>query len=63
LLDGELVVELKCVERPSPIHQRQLLTYLRLVNLPFGLVINFGLDTLTAGLDRVVNFQCSRQPG
>lgn len=63
LLDRELVVELKCVERPSPIHQRQLLTYLRLMNLPFGLLINFGLDTLVAGLDRVVNFSCSREQG
>jgi GxxExxY protein len=63
LLNGELVVELKCVERPSPIHQRQLLTYLRLMNLPFGLLINFGLDTLTAGLDRVINFSCSHRQG
>lgn len=62
LIDRELVVELKCVERPSPIHQRQLLTYLRLMDLPFGLLINFGLDTLVAGLDRVVNYSSSRQP-
>ncbi|MCO4101415.1 GxxExxY protein [Gemmatimonas sp.] len=61
LLDRALVIELKCVERPSPIHQRQLLTYLRLMDLPFGLLINFGLDTLLAGLDRVVNYSCSRQ--
>lgn len=59
LVNSELVIEIKSVERPSPIHQRQLLTYLRLMNLPLGLLINFGLDTLTAGLDRVVNFTCN----
>lgn len=58
LVEKELVIEIKSVERPSPIHQRQLLTYLRLMNLPLGLLINFGMDTLTARLDRVTNFDC-----
>jgi GxxExxY protein len=61
LVEKELVVEVKSVERPSPVHQRQLLTYLRLMNLPLGLLLNFGMDTLTAGLDRVTNFECRPQ--
>lgn len=56
LVEQQLVVELKSTERPSPVHQRQLLTYLKLMNLPLGLVINFGLATLSAGIDRVANF-------
>ena len=58
LVERKLIIELKSVERPAPVHQRQLLTYLRLMNLPLGLLINFGLDTLAAGIDRVVNFSC-----
>jgi len=59
LVERKLIIEIKSVERPAPVHQRQLLTYLRLINLPLGLLINFGLDTLAAGIDRVVNFSCS----
>ncbi len=59
LVERKLIIEIKSVERPAPVHQRQLLTYLRLMNLPLGLLINFGLDTLAAGIDRVVNFSCS----
>lgn len=56
LVERELVVELKSTERPSPVYQRQLLTYLKLMHLPLGLVINFGMVTLSAGIDRVANF-------
>jgi iron complex transport system substrate-binding protein len=55
LVDGQLIVELKSVEAIHPVHPKQLLTYLRLMNLPLGLLINFGAPLLKAGLKRVVN--------
>ena len=55
LVDSRLVVELKSVERLQPVHSKQLLTYLRLMKLPVGLLVNFGCDTLKEGIKRVVN--------
>jgi iron complex transport system substrate-binding protein len=55
LVEGCLVVELKSVEMLSPVHPKQLLTYLRLMNLPLGLLINFGAPTFKAGIKRVAN--------
>jgi GxxExxY protein len=55
LLDCQLIVELKSVEQMHPVHPKQLLTYLRLMNLPLGLLINFGAPLLKDGLQRVVN--------
>jgi GxxExxY protein len=55
LIDNRLIVELKSVERLNPAHSKQVLTYLRLTNLPLGLLINFGGATLKEGLRRIVN--------
>lgn len=55
LVDNRVIVELKSVEQLAPIHSKQLLTYLRLLRLPVGLLINFGAPTLKAGLRRIVN--------
>jgi iron complex transport system substrate-binding protein len=55
LVEGRVVVELKSVEKVAPVHSKQLLTYLRLMNLPIGLLINFGAATLKEGLHRIVN--------
>jgi GxxExxY protein len=55
LVDDQLIVELKSVENIHPVHPKQLLTYLRLMNLPLGLLINFGAPLLKDGLKRVVN--------
>lgn len=55
LVDGQLIVELKSVENIHPVHPKQLLTYLRLMDLPLGLLINFGAPLLKDGLKRVVN--------
>ena len=46
---------LKSVEKLSSLFSKQLLTYLRLMNLPVGLSINFGGETLKEGLRRIVN--------
>jgi iron complex transport system substrate-binding protein len=55
LVDGQLIVELKSVETIHPVHPKQLLTYLRLMGLPLGLLINFGAPLLKDGLKRIVN--------
>jgi len=55
LVDGRVIVELKSVEKLSAVHGKQVLTYLRLMNLPVGLLINFGAAMLKEGLHRVVN--------
>lgn len=55
LVEGKLLVELKAVEKLAPIHARQTLTYLRLLNQPLGLLINFGGITLKEGLKRILN--------
>ena len=55
LIEGRLVVELKSVARLAPVHGKQVLTYLRLANLPLGLLMNFGQPTFKDGLKRIVN--------
>jgi GxxExxY protein len=55
LVDGRLIVEVKSIERLAPVHAKQLLTYLRLLKQPVGLLINFGGATLKEGVRRMVN--------
>lgn len=62
LVEGRIVIELKSVEQILPVHTKQLLTYLRVLGLPVGLLINFGTATLKAGLRRVVNNYSPPEP-
>ena len=55
LVERRLIVELKSIDRLQPVHSKQLLTYLRLMKLPVGLLINFGCETLKEGIKRIVN--------
>jgi iron complex transport system substrate-binding protein len=55
LVERTVAVEIKSVEQLKPVHKAQLLTYLRLLDLPVGLLINFGGRALKDGLVRVVN--------
>lgn len=55
VVENTLIIELKSVESLNPLHGKQLLTYLRLMNLPLGLLINFGASTFKEGIKRVVN--------
>ncbi|MBL8854296.1 MAG: GxxExxY protein [Planctomycetaceae bacterium] len=55
LVEGCVVVELKSVEKLAPVHAKQTLTYIRLMRLQVGLLINFGGETLKEGLKRIVN--------
>ena len=55
VVEGSLLVELKSVEGHAPVHAKQVLTYLRLMNLPLGLLINFGMATFKEGVRRLGN--------
>ncbi|MBO0749555.1 MAG: GxxExxY protein [Porphyrobacter sp.] len=55
LVERTLVIELKSTERDSALYPKQLLTYLRIMNLPLGLLMNFGQETFKQGIQRVVN--------
>lgn len=55
LVEGDLLVELKSVENIAAVHGKQVLTYLRLLNLPVGLLMNFGASTFKDGIKRIVN--------
>ena len=55
LVEDSVVVELKCVEVINPIHQAQLLSYLKLSGKHVGLLINFHVAHLRDGIKRLVN--------
>jgi GxxExxY protein len=55
-VENTVVVELKAVDKVAPVHVKQVLTYLRLLDLPVGLLINFGADRMKDGLQRITNF-------
>jgi GxxExxY protein len=55
LVENKIIVELKSVEKMLPIHEAQLLTYLKLSKLKLGLLINFNVDLIKNGIKRMVN--------
>lgn len=55
LVEDEVIVELKSVERVEKIHKMQLRSYLRLSGLKVGLLINFNVEVLVKGVSRIVN--------
>lgn len=55
LVAESIVVELKSIDKLSPIHEAQLLSYLKLSNLQVGLLINFNVIHLKDGIKRLVN--------
>ncbi|MEE4255364.1 MAG: GxxExxY protein [Desulfuromusa sp.] len=54
-ISKQIIVEVKSVEKLNPVFNAQLLTYLRLMNIPLGLIINFGEKYIKNGFHRVVN--------
>lgn len=62
LVEGQVVVELKSVEKLSSIHHKQVLTYLRVLDLPIGLLINFGTALIRDGIHRIANPRASAAP-
>ena len=53
VVDGRVVVEIKSVERLLGVHQAQVLTYMRVLDLSVGLLINFYGDVLRTGIKRL----------
>ena len=59
VLDQKLILELKTVEQVAPIHRAQIITYLQLMDLPLGLLINFNSVLIRDGIERVLNLRWS----
>lgn len=55
LVNDALIVELKAVETVHPVHRAQVLSYLRVMDKQLGLLINFHVERLVLGVDRIVN--------
>ena len=55
VVNGLVVIELKSVDKLAKVHNKQLLTYLRLMDRKLGLLINFGENLIKDGISRVVN--------
>ena len=55
LVEGRVIVELKSVEEMKKVFYKQLLTYLRLMTLNVGILVNFNTDNILESIDRVVN--------
>jgi len=54
LVDNSIIIELKSVDKILPIHQAQLLTYMKLADISIGLLINFNVKYLKDGIKRMV---------
>ena len=57
LVESLLLIELKSLEVMGPVHIKQVQTYIRLMNLPIGLLLNFGFETLKQGIRKIYNKQ------
>ena len=55
MYDGRVIVECKSVKEIIPMDHAQLLNYLKIADLQVGLLINFNVRKLTAGIKRIVN--------
>ena len=55
VVEGKVILELKSVNKIEPIHEAQLLTYLKLSDLKLGILINFNVPILKEGIKRIVN--------
>jgi GxxExxY protein len=62
LVEGCLLLELKCVQETLPIHKAQLLSYMKLLDIPLGLLINFHEMKLTDGISRMILPGANRDP-
>ena len=55
IVENRVIVEIKSIDRLSPIHKKQMLTYLKLSGLTVGLLINFGGERLKGNIERLAN--------
>ena len=63
LVESCLLLELKCVEEIAPIHKAQLLSYMKLLDVPVGLIINFHEMKLKDGIVRMILPGANREDG
>jgi GxxExxY protein len=61
-IEGKVIVELKSVEKISPVHKKQLLTYLKLTGTKLGYILNFGEELMKNGIYRIINGFISSAP-
>ncbi|HTZ20580.1 MAG TPA: GxxExxY protein [Opitutaceae bacterium] len=54
LVNGCVLLEIKSVESVLPVHKAQLLSYMKLLDVPLGLLINFNVNKLTDGVSRLI---------
>ncbi len=54
IVDGKIILELKAVEKLLPIHEAQLLTYLKITGIKLGLLFNFNVQLLRNGIKRLI---------
>ena len=55
IVNGAVIVEVKAAVSPNPVFERQVLTYLKILDLRLGMIMNFGLPTMKAGIRRIAN--------
>ena len=55
VVENQILIELKSTERYVPVHAKQVITYLRLMDLPLGFLMNFGAATFKEGVKRLAN--------
>jgi GxxExxY protein len=61
LVEGALLIEVKSAEKTAGVHFKQVLTYLRVMNMPLGILMNFGLATFKEGCQRIANSRIQTQ--
>ena len=55
IVEDKVIIEIKSVEAIAPVHNKQLLTYLRLTGIKLGLLVNFNVPLIKEGITRIVN--------
>ena len=55
LIEKHIILEIKSVENVLPVHFKQVMTYLKLMNLKNGMLLNFKVDLMKNGIHRVFN--------
>ena len=55
IIEDKVIIEIKSVEKLLPVHSKQLLTYLKLTDIKLGLLVNFNVNLIKDGIDRIVN--------
>jgi GxxExxY protein len=55
IVDDKVIIELKSIENVSPVHKKQLLTYLKLSKKKLGLLVNFNVELMKNGITRIAN--------